>query len=74
VLQKERFAIEFQKALCSHGYWARKKDNTIEVEGNIVEGKLVLSLSQPALNVSVRDNEIVTPYERIVVRLREIRE
>ena len=44
---------------------------TIEVEGNIVEGKLVLSLEKPALNVSVRDNEIVTPYERIIVRFGE---
>ncbi|MBM3240836.1 hypothetical protein FJZ31_31525 [Candidatus Poribacteria bacterium] len=41
---------------------------TIEVEVNIVEGKLVLSLEKPALNVSVRENEIVTPYERIIVR------
>jgi hypothetical protein len=41
---------------------------TIEVEGNIMEGKLVLSLEKPALNVSVRENEIVTPYERIIVR------
>ena len=47
---------------------------TIEVEGNIVEGRLVLSLSQQALNVSVNENEIITPYERIVVRLGEIRE
>lgn len=42
---------------------------TIEVEGNIVEGKLVLSLEKPALNVLVSNNEIVTPYERIIVRL-----
>ena len=42
---------------------------TIEVEGNIVEGELVLSLEKPALNVFVRENEIVTPYERIIVRL-----
>ncbi|MFQ6039650.1 MAG: hypothetical protein ACE5PV_02235 [Candidatus Poribacteria bacterium] len=42
---------------------------TIEVEGNIVEGKLVLSLEKPALNISVHENEIVTPYERIIVRL-----
>ncbi len=43
----------------------------IEVLGNIVAGKLVLSLPQPVLNVSVRENEIVTPYERIVVHLGE---
>jgi len=47
---------------------------TIEVEGNIVEGRLVLSLPQQALNVSINENEIITPYERIVVRLVEIRE
>ena len=44
---------------------------TIEVQGSIVAGKLVFSLPQPVLNVSVRENEIVTPYERIVVRLGE---
>ena len=44
---------------------------TIEVDGNIVAGKLVLSLPQPVWNVSVRENEIVTPYERIVVHLGE---
>jgi len=47
---------------------------TIEVEVNIVEGKLALSLEKPALNVSVHENEMVTPYERIIVRLGEIRE
>lgn len=44
---------------------------TIEVEGKVVAGKLVLSLPQPVWNVSVRENEIVTPYERIVVHLGE---
>jgi hypothetical protein len=38
------------------------------VEVNIVDGKLALSLEKSALNVSVRENEIVTPYERIIVR------
>ncbi len=47
---------------------------TIEVEGNIMEGKLVLSLEKPAFNVSVHENEIITPYERIIVRLGERRE
>ena len=52
----------------------KRKKPIIEVEGNIVDGRLVLSLEKPASNVSVHDNEIVTPYERIVVRLGEIRE
>lgn len=50
---------------------SKMERKTIEVDGIIVDGKLTLSLQNDSgRRIKVNGNEIITPYERIVVNIK----
>jgi len=49
---------------------ANIEEKTIEVDGTIVDGKLTLSLQDDSCGcIKINGNEIITPYERIVLNI-----
>ena len=50
---------------------ANMEEKTIEVDGTIVDGRLTFSLQDDSCgHIKINGNEIITPYERIVVNIK----
>jgi len=47
------------------------EEKTIKIDGTIVDGKLTLSLPDDSCgHTKINGNEIITPYERIVLNIK----